>query len=327
MATDAVNPAYKPLEPRKSRWGRPLRRWLQYWLARGMLGLAALLPVPTLQRLGRVVGRIGYRMEGAEREVCEYQLALVMPELPEVERTRLARRCFEHLGMTAVEVLAMPRLRRESERWITLSGQDSLRSAHAQGRGVIVVTAHYGNWELLPLVADLLRIPMTAVVRPLHNPRLNELLLKQRNTEFMEIAQRGTTSSPRVLLQALKNGRALILAIDQDTEAQSVYADFLGFPARTPRVAASLALKLHAPIVSVFDQRMADGIHRMQFEAVPVPNSVADAADPELALTQLLNDRISAQVRRVPEQWGWNHRRWLHQQVPNRDAAETGEPA
>src|SRR5262249_8185321 len=119
MAMDAVNPAYKPLEPRKSRRGRPLRRWLQYWVARGVLGLAALLPVPILQRLGRVVGRIGYRTESAEREVCEYQLELVMPALSPSERTRLTRRIFAHMGMTAVEVLAMPRLRREAARWIS----------------------------------------------------------------------------------------------------------------------------------------------------------------------------------------------------------------
>src|SRR5262249_43989276 len=143
--------------------------------------------------------------------------------------------------------------------------------------------------------------------------RLNALLLKQRNTAFMEIALRGTASSARALLQALKNGRVLITAIDQDIDAQSVYADFLGKPARTPRVAASLALRMESPIVTVFDERQADGSHRMHFERVEIPDAALQAADPELAVTQILNDRISAHIRRVPEQWGWNHRRWLHQ--------------
>lgn len=312
---DAINPHYKPLEPRKWRRGRAARRLIQYGLARGVMWLTGLLPLPTAQRLGRCIGRIGYRLERTERAVCEYQIGVAMPHLAPGERDALVRRCFEHLGATAVEVLAMPRLRRESARWLEIVGAEALRSAHALGRGVILVTAHCGNWELLPLAADRLRIPMTAVVRPLHNPRLNTLLLRQRTTEFMEIAQRGTTSSPRLLLQALKRGRVLIVAIDQDIDAQSVYADFLGRPARTPRVAASLALKLDAPLVTGFDERLADGSHRLTFEAVPMPPTVHGAADPEQALTQVLNDRISAHIRRVPEQWGWNHRRWLHQPI------------
>jgi KDO2-lipid IV(A) lauroyltransferase len=310
---DAINPDYKPLEPRKSARSRAARRWLQYWAARGVLALTGRLTIPAAQRLGRWIGRLGYRLERKERGVCEYQMGLAMPDLPSGERDRLIRRCFEHMGMAAVEVLAMPRLRRESARWLIIAGEEALRAAHAQGRGVMVVTAHCGNWELLALAADRLRLPMTAVARPLHNARLNGLLLRQRNTEFMEIALRGTKSASRALLQALKHGRALIVAIDQDIDAQSVYADFLGKPARTPRVAASLALRLDVPIVSVFDERLPDGTHRMQFAAVPVPAAVRTAPDPELALTQALNDIISAHIRRVPEQWGWNHRRWLHQ--------------
>lgn len=311
-----IDPAYRPLEPHKSARTRALRRALQYWVARAVFAVAALLPIRANQRLGRWAGRLGYRLQRLERGVCEFQMELALPEIPPAGRTRLIRRCFEHMGMTLFEVLAMPRLRREGARWVTFRGEDALRAAHAQGRGVIVITGHCGNWELFAVAAELLRIPMTAIARPLHNARLNDLLLRQRRSEFLEVAERGTASSARRLLQALKQGRALIVAIDQDIDAQSVYADFFGRPARTPRVAASLALKLDVPVVTGFDERLADGTHCIHFEALPIPQAVRGAADPEQALTQAFNDRITAHIRRVPEQWGWNHRRWLHRPAP-----------
>jgi len=312
---DQFDPAYRPLEQRKSQRTRAFRRAVQYWVARAVIGLTAPLPVRTMQALGRLAGRLGMALNSKERAVCDYQLGLVLPRLSPGERARLTRRCFEHLGMTLFEVLALPRIRRQGARWIRFEGEEVLRTAHGQGRGVLLVTGHYGNWELYAVAAGLLQIPMTAIARPLHNARLNALLAARRRSEFLEVAERGTQSSARLLLQALKRGRALIVAIDQDIDAQSVYADFLGRPARTPRVAASLALKLGVPLVTGFDRRNADGTHTFAFAPVPIGEAVRAAPDPELALTQELNDRIGAHILREPEQWGWNHRRWLHQQT------------
>jgi KDO2-lipid IV(A) lauroyltransferase len=310
---DSTNPDYKRLEPRKSRRLRPLRRWLQAAAARALLTLTAPLPVRAMQRLGRIAGRLGHAWERSERAVCEYQMRRVMPELSEAERARLTRRCFEHMGMTAFEALAMPRIRRDSARWLALEDAIALRAAHALGRGVVLVTAHCGNWEFLPVAAGQLRIPMTAVVKPLTNPRLNELMRRQRRAEFLTLAERGGRNTAKVLLQALRQGRVLVVAIDQDIDAQSVYADFFGLPARTPRVAASLALKLGVPIVAAFDRRREDGTHAIRFQAVPVSDAVRASADPEQALTQTLNNVIEAHIRAWPEQWAWNHRRWLHE--------------
>lgn len=307
-----IRPEYEALWPRKTRWLRPVRRWLQYWLARGAVALADRIPVPALQALGRGLGRLAYRFARTERAVCEHQLRKALPALGDAERDRLVRACFENLGMTAVEVLALPRLRREAQRWLKMEGADVLREAHARGKGVLIVTCHSANWELLNLVVNELRIPTLGVARPLNNPRLNTLLLKARESPYVEIMQRGMKDSPRQFLSALKRGKALVLLIDQDLDVQSVHVDFFGVPARTPRVAASLALRLDVPLVTGFDRRLPDGHHVMRFEAVPIPAQVRSSADPELELTRLLSAAIEAHVRAWPEQWAWNHRRWLH---------------
>ncbi len=318
-----IRPEYEALWPRKTRWLRPVRRRLQVWLARGAMALADRIPVPALQALGRSLGRLAYRFARTERAVCEHQLRKALPDLDAAGLDRLVRACFENLGMTAVEVLALPRLRREALRWLTMEGAEVLRAAHARGKGVIVVTCHSANWELLNLVFNELRIPVLGVARPLSNPRLNDLLLRARHSPYVEIMQRGTKNSPRQLLAALKRGKALVLHIDQDLDVQSVHVDFFGVPARTPRVAASLALRLDVPLVTGFDRRLPDGRHVMRFEAVPIPAALRASPDPERELTQLLSLAIESHVRAWPEQWAWNHRRWLHPPEPESTAQAT----
>ena len=303
---------YQDLQRRKAPWLRPLRRAAQVGLARACLALARLMPMPALQALGRGLGLLGMVVAPGERRVADYQLALALPQIPAAQRRRLIRRCFQHLGMTAVEFLAMPRIRRKGEEWLRLEGAEHLVAAHARGQGVVLVTAHVGNWELLSAAHDRLRIPMLAVARPLTSPALNRIILELRRSPYSEIVERGTPAASRKLLAGLKSGRVLIVLIDQDIEAQSVWVKFFGMPAKTPRVAASLALRLGTAVVTGFDERLPDGRHCIHFQEVPVPEVLRQDPDGERLLTQALSDRIEAHVRAHPEQWAWNHRRWLH---------------
>lgn len=307
-----IRPEYETLWPKKSRWLRPVRRWLQYWLARGALALANRLSLSTLQRIGRTLGLLVYRFGQTERAVCEHQLAKALPELSAVERAHIAHDCFANLGTTAMEALALPRLGRDPGPWLVLENESVLRDAFARGKGLILVTCHSGNWELLNIVVNLLQIPSLAIAKPLSNPRLNELLLAARRSPYMEVMQRGTKDSPRQFLTALKQGKAVILLIDQDIDAQSVYVDFFGVPARTPRVAASLALRLNVPVITGFDRRLSDGRHIVRFAEVPVTEAIRSGENPDRAFTQAITATIEAHVRAWPAQWAWNHRRWLH---------------
>jgi len=307
-----IRPEYEALWPKKRRWLRPVRRWLQYWLARFVLALVGHASIPTVQRVGAKLGLLLFRFGKTERAVCEYQLARAFPELPEAERAQIARACFANLGMTGLEALALQRFAKESGKWLILENETVAKSAFAAGKGLIFVTCHSGNWELLNLGVNLLQIPSLAIARPLNNPRLNELVLKARQTPYMEVMQRGTKDSPRQFLTALKQGKAVILLIDQDIDAQNVFVDFFGIPARTPRVAASLALRLNVPVITAFDRRLPDGRHVLRFDEVPVPEEVRAAENPDRAFTQVITARIEAHVRAWPAQWAWNHRRWLH---------------
>jgi KDO2-lipid IV(A) lauroyltransferase len=303
-------PDYESFKVRRSRRLKALRQAGEYWLVRAVLALARRMSVPGLQRLGRVLGTLLPVVNPQQRAICTYQIGLALPELTRSERHRLARRCFRQLGMTACEAMALPRLRRQGERWVYLEAEQVLREAHARGRGAILVTAHTGNWELLPVALARLGLKALAIVRTLNNPRVNGLVRDLQRCPELEIAERGSPAAARQMLNCLKNGDLLVMATDQDIDAQGVFVSFFGIPAHTPRAPASLALKLEAPVVAYFDLRRPDGTHLLRFEEIPLTAAIRQAADPVQAYTQAISDVMEAHIRAHPEQWAWNHRRW-----------------
>ena len=178
------------------------------------------------------------------------------------------------MGITLLEALAIHRIRRQTERWLRIEGEAELREAYAKGRGVVLIACHVANWEMLTVAFPHLKIRAQAMGARVANPWVNELVHRIRQSEYVKALERGSSSSPRQLLQCLKNGELLILVIDQDLASQGVFVNFFGIPAHTPRVAAALALRHGVPAVTGFDRRLPDGTHVLRFEAIPTPGSL-----------------------------------------------------
>lgn len=320
MPEDSPSHDYTRFSALKFKGLQNLRRRLQIGLIRLFLACAARLTVGMSQRMGRWTARMIMPFMPRERAICDYQLELVYPHMHPRERKRLAMRMFENLGMTLWEMLAMPRIRREADHWLHLEGGEVMQEAHAEGKGVILVTGHMANWELLSIAFQRLRVPAQAVARTLANEPLNEIVIEHRESDYLRVVQRGSKDSARQLLSCLKNGDALILVVDHDVEVPGVFVNFFGMPANTPRVVASLALRLGAPVVTGFDRRLPDGTHVMRFTRVPPPKGIRNNAEGIRQYTQKFNDAIEAHIRECPEQWTWNHRRWKRQ--PSQDAEQ-----
>ncbi|MCH8077516.1 MAG: hypothetical protein IIC64_17055 [SAR324 cluster bacterium] len=303
-------PDYDRFGHRHSARLRPLRHWVVYLLVRVLLAATGPLSIGMLQRIGRGLGSVMHLFSTKFRRLCLVQLEMAMPELSPRERKRIGRDVLRHQGMTLMETLALARFRREGGRWVRAEGEDALTGAHAEGRGVLLVTAHTGNWELLPIVLARHGIKALAMVTAMTNPHLRKLAESVRDFEHLEIAERGDPASPRQMLRALRRGDGLIMANDVDIDTHGVFVDFFGIAANTPRASASLALKLKAPLVTYFDRRLPDGTHCIRFERVPVTPEMLAAEDPVQALTQEVTRRMERHIREWPEQWVWNHRRW-----------------
>jgi KDO2-lipid IV(A) lauroyltransferase len=222
---------------------------------------------------------------------------------------RLGRRSFEHLGMNVVEACVFSfRSTSVLLSRVQVVGVEHLDKAAAEDRGIFLLTAHLGNWELLAAAHSLTRFNLSVVVRPLDDPLLDRLVDRFRRRGGVElIAKRRAL---REILDALRRGRMVGLLLDQNaSRAEGVFAPFFGVPASTSKALALLSLRTGAPVVPVFIRRLPGGRHRVEIEA-----PVGLPADGDVgSYTAAFNRAIEGAIRRAPEQWFWMHQRWRTQ--------------
>jgi KDO2-lipid IV(A) lauroyltransferase len=268
------------------------------------------LPPPAARRLGAGLGAVAYRLLPGRRQVVLANLALVLGDgLSAGQRAALARECFRHLGITAVECCRLffgcpeTLLAR-----VRVQGLEHLRAAVALGRGVFYLTAHFGNWELLAAAHRLTGLPLSVVVRPLDNPYLESVLARARERSGLRVVPK-RQAIPGVRA-AIRRGESVGILLDQDAGRAGAFVPFLGQLASTSRSLAILALKTRAPVIPAFIRRLPDSAHELVLES-PVPVAVTGDLEHDIREnTARFAAAIERHVRAHPEQWFWVHRRW-----------------
>jgi KDO2-lipid IV(A) lauroyltransferase len=247
-------------------------------------------------------------LRGERRKALE-SLATAFPEASDAERSALMHRCFRHLGRVVLELANFAQL--DAAGWVDWPAEDraALDAALAPGKGVVFVTGHVGNWELLARHVARAGYGAWVVGKETSDPRSTALVEDMRAKGSLHTIWRGRPGAVREMLRALKGGHLLGFLIDQDTSVQSVWVPFFGRPAKTPRAAAELALRTGAAPMLGFCVRTPEGRYRIRMQVVDKPNS-GDAEADVVALTAALTAGIEAAIRQTPEQWVWMHRRW-----------------
>jgi len=295
-------------------FSKRLKRYLRYWLIRALLMAMSWLPVSAAARLGEIFGSIAFLLARRERRNALDSLGRAFPELSSPERERLAKESFRHLGRSAFELGCIHKIDAQIERWVQWpeAGRRELESALARGRGVVFVSGHVGNWELLARRVALAGFPAWTIAKETTDWRLTELVERFRKQGRVQSIWRGQEGAAKQMLRALKSGEILGMLIDQDTRVQSVFVPFFGHPAATPRAAADLVFRTGAAVVVGFCQRKQDGFYQLLMKEI-MPTRSGDPEADVVALTAALTAEIEGAIRSVPEQWVWSHRRWKTQ--------------
>lgn len=256
-----------------------------HWLARSYLRLVDL----ALPRLRRVADR---------------NLSLALPELGMDQRAAIITGVFRSVARLIVSVAKFPAINRENlGRWIRFEGYEYLETATRAGRGVLVATAHLGNWELSAYAHALYRGPMNVVVRPLDNPLLDRLVTRRRELSGNRVLSKRDPIRP--ILKALAANEAVGILIDQNVSSDAVFVDFFGIPAAAASGFARLAAHSGATVIPGFALWCeTEKRHVLRFYP-PVP-MCGDA----LQDTQALQSTVERVIREYPDQWLWIHRRW-----------------
>lgn len=253
-----------------------------------------------------MLGAMAGKLLPAERRRAMSSLRTAFPELSETERRSIADDMFRHLGMSLLEIAWLPNLDRAGlEATTVIEGIEHFRAAHEAGKGVVLFTGHCGNWEWMAATIGLLGFPMNVVARELYDPRINDFVVASRARHGVETIGRGSGNAAREILATLRRGQILGVLIDQSIKAENVEVDFFGAPAPTPVGPARLAIRAGASVIAGFTERR-EGVQVIRFE----PPLQTGRDDDPVELTRLMTQAIENQIRRVPSQWVWMHRRW-----------------
>jgi KDO2-lipid IV(A) lauroyltransferase len=259
--------------------------------------------------IGAGLGHLSYRLLRRRREVTLENLRGAYPEKSEEAIDAIALAVFRNMGKLFYEICWFTCMDDDELLGrVTISGEEHIQAAYEKGKGVLVLTAHFGNWELMPVLGAHLKHPCSYVYRPLDAAALETFLARTR-TRY------GGTKIPkkrsfRKILRFLDKKGLVFLLMDQNVRREEgVFAPFFNKPASTNKGLALLAMKTGAPVVPVFLIREEIGFKGLILPEIPLIDTGDKEKDIE-ANTLAYNRVIESVVRQYPEQWFWVHRRW-----------------
>ena len=288
-----------------------IKQWAEYCVLRALEAFLLLIPWEFGRLIGIGLGRLVYLLDKRERkERMRRNIQSAFPHFTpaRVRATIIGSYCC--LCQSAVDSIYFMRYAASGHTSRLLEdGWAEMLERVPKGSGAVLVSGHFGCWEILGVGIATLGYSVLSVARPLKNLLVDRRLQRLRESTGQKVLPK--KGSMRQALQALKNGYHLGFLIDQDARRQGIFVDFFGRPASTHTSAARLAISAGVPLAFIYAQRTG---YRNQFRIgvkdVIVPRKHADQDEEVLRITQRLTTDLEDVVRQWPQQWLWMHRRW-----------------
>jgi Kdo2-lipid IVA lauroyltransferase/acyltransferase len=280
-----------------------LRERAEYAGALVALGALGLLPPATLGRISDRLGRWLVAGLPMMRRRIERNLTRIHPQMDAAGRAALARDIGGHFGRVIGEYAILPRLVRDPA-LTALSGPglEALQKARAEGRGAVLVSAHFGNWEMIRAALGHAGIPCGMIYRAFNNRLFDARCREVMRSAGEPVLAKGHRGTRALVTHIARGGVALILVDQKQTGAPRL--PFMGHPAETALAAAELASRYRVPLIPAFATRQPDGRRFAVDLEEPVPEAPA-----AIRMTEV-NARIASRIAAHPEQWFWLHNRW-----------------
>ncbi len=298
---------------------RKVRYLFEYLLLAGLALILAWLPRRGAYAVGRGLGRLYFRFSPFRRRVAETNLKLAKLD------TSAALGAFENVGLTMAEFARFRRLRKsffETE----IEGTDLayVKKALEAGKGAILVSGHFGNWELAGAFIRQAGYPLDVVVKEQRNPYVDRWIDKNRMRQEVGIIKTGVAI--RAVVRSLSEGRLVAFVSDQYVGEDGITVDFLGLPTMVSKGPAAFAVRLGVPIVAGFLVRTAPW--KFKFVAFPAlwPNGSVEREEEIFRLTQAYTSHLEQIVRGHPDHYLWMHRKWKNLVDYKTGALKTAPP-
>ncbi|MFQ5587439.1 MAG: lysophospholipid acyltransferase family protein [Nitrospiria bacterium] len=284
-----------------------------YFAIRLLSAFVRTLPFDTAVNLGAMLGRLLHRVDRRHRLIGLNNLkAAFKNEKSEQELADILSNVYQNIGRSGIEAIRLARLTADEIRARTeIEGFEYYKAARTKNKGVILLGAHFGSWEWIPLALGEQGAPMHVIVRPIDNPYLNQMVQKMRE-RFGNVVLNKRSETGEII-KLLRQGKSIGFLLDQDVgHSKAIFVDYFGRPAATNKALATIALRTGAPVVPMFIIRKKGG-HRLVIEKpLPLPRT-GNLKQDMIGTTTLFTKKIESYVRQHPDHWLWLHRRWKTQ--------------
>ncbi len=297
----------KPAEP----IGKRCLQYLAYVMVRTGMMLIQMFPIEVLQLAARGLGRLFFLADRKHRRVALENITASHPDWSEERVRRTAIKSCEHMFMLGMEIMSLAKLINHYNwhRYVKLVNVEPAIRHMLDHRGLLLITGHFGNWEVLGYAIGALGIRSYAIARPIDNPYLDRWLLTHRQETGQTIINKfGATD---LMVKVVETRQPLCFVADQHAGSRGVWVDYFGRPASAYKSIALLSMAQNCPIAVGGAWRLGN---RFQFcaEVVDIidPQDYADDPEAMFNITQRYNKGIEKLVARAPDQYLWMHRRW-----------------
>lgn len=297
-----------------------MRHWVEYLALRALIALIDALPDRVAEGIGATLGRLGYWPFRIRRAVAEDNVRRAFPEWGEAKVQEVVRASYEHLGRELVVILRMPT--KSKQQIIAMTNCDGLPEADAafrEGRGMVVVAGHFGNWEIGAAMMAARGYPLDAIVNRQTNPLFDAYIVRTREELGVHIIARERARYEA--LRSLQSGRAVAFASDQNAGRSGLFVPFFGRLAATHRGAARMAYRAGVPMWLALPFRQPDGTYLLRLREVPFSRE-GEEDDVVYRGMAAFSAMLEAGIRERPEQYLWQHRRWKTRPPEERQRAK-----
>jgi KDO2-lipid IV(A) lauroyltransferase len=283
--------------------------FIAYIAVRGLNLLFRIVPVSLLLWLGRRLGVIAFMVNRKRRVIAYANLkAAFARERSPSELREITKRVYQNMVQTFIEVLNLTKVnRRYVDRYIEIVNIDRIRNAAKSGRGTILLTAHFGDWELSSLVSSVVGFPIHVLVREQKMRRLNELLNRLRESNGCKVIRKGM--DVKNLFRELNAHNIVGILADQDAGKNGMFVDFFGRPTSSHAGTMEIAKRTDSLVLPNFIVRTHGAYHKVHLEEY-IDFRSTPSADSVRQNLQRYMSLLEKYVRQYPDQWLWLHKRW-----------------
>ncbi|MDR1941310.1 MAG: lysophospholipid acyltransferase family protein [Endomicrobium sp.] len=285
-----------------------IQDYAEYLALKAIMFFIYLFPLKAAQIVGEFGAVFAYYVIPFRKKHVIEMLTLSFPEKTPSQIRIIAKNVYKNFFKTMIEIMFFPKTDSQAiKNMMTIENEHLIEQAHKGAKGAILMSAHFGNWELTALSFSQ-RYPMSVVVAKQSNGLIDAMMDKIRTTRGFNTICRDNMAYKGVL-KALKRNEFVAVLSDQDGGRQGVFVEFFGRPASVPKGAALFALRAGCPIITAFGVRQPDATIKVYLDEIPLPNTGDPEKDVEIICVEY-SKKLEQAVRLHPEHWFWFHRKW-----------------